>query len=78
MAKLTRKGKKPPPGPRMPSLTIEGKREIINMALGAVGEDELVKWLNERGIQTIREIYEQVRKHKAKFFRDLFALSVGQ
>lgn len=59
----------------MPSLTIDGKREIIQMALAKVGEKTLTEWLSKRNITSIRTLNEQVRKHKAKFFRELFALS---
>lgn len=60
---------------RMPSLTIDGKRQIIAMAIEAIGEDAFLSWLHQKNIPSIRYIYEHVRQYKAKFFRALFDLT---
>jgi len=59
----------------MPSLTIDGKRNIISMACEAVGEDALLQWLQQYNIPSIRYLNEHVRRYKAKFFRALFELT---
>ncbi len=60
---------------QMPSLTIDGKRDIIARALVAAGEPALLVWLATYNVTSIQFIHEHVRKFKAKFFRELFAFS---
>ena len=62
----------------MPSLTIDGKREIIARALAVVGEPALLVWLAAYNVTSVQFIYEHVRKFKAKFFRELFAMTVRE
>jgi len=64
---------KPQRHPRkaMPPLTIDGKRSIIDSAIKNRGEKAVLAWLKERDISSIRSAYENVRKYKAKFFREL-------
>ncbi len=64
------------PSSKMPALTIEGKREIIAMAQAALGEKKLLEWLKHHQIPSILFAKEQVRRLKAKFFRELFELAV--
>ncbi len=59
----------------MPSLTIDGKRAIIAQAEKILGEKKLLDWLHKRNIPSLRTLNEHVRKHKAKFFRELWTLS---
>ena len=56
----------------MPSLTIDGKRAIITMALKNRGQKELLSWLNARDIASIKGLEEKVRRYKTAFFRDLY------
>lgn len=56
----------------MPSLTIDGKRSIIAMALKARGEKELLLWLKPYEISTLRQLNENVRRYKTKFFEALY------
>ena len=58
----------------MPSLTIEGKREILAMAQASLGEKKLLEFLKAHQIPSILYAKEQVRRFKAKFFRELFEL----
>jgi len=59
----------------MPSLTIDGKRAIIVRAQMIVGEKNLLVWLSKYDIHSIKLLNEHVRKHKAKFFRELYEFS---
>ncbi len=61
--------------PKMPSLTIDGKREIIEMALKKLGEKAFLDWLKPYNITSLRMLNENVRRYKAKFFRAMFALA---
>lgn len=56
----------------MPSLTIEGKRTILKLALKSRGEKVVTLWLNSRGIPSVRYLHEKVRQYKMAFFKDLY------
>ena len=60
----------------MPPLTIDGKRQILAMAQAKIGEKNLTTWLNQHNIVSIRYLYENIRRFKAKFFRELYLLSI--
>jgi hypothetical protein len=60
---------------KMPPLTIDGKRLILKKAVEARGEKAVLAWLSTKGIGSIREIFEHVRKYKAGFFRELYTFS---
>ena len=59
----------------MPSLTIDGKRQIIKDAAARVGVKRLTAYLQTKGIASVAYLNENVRKYKAKLFRELFELS---
>lgn len=56
----------------MPSLTLEGRRAIIAMALNRIGEKPLLAWLKTQNIPSLRHLNENVRSYKKKFFIELF------
>jgi hypothetical protein len=66
--------KKPPVG--MPSLTIDGKRAIVSMALAKLGEPALTDWLKSKNIPSIRYFQENIRKYKMAFFKELYTLTM--
>lgn len=59
----------------IPSLTIDGKRLIIKEVCKRIGEKKLTRWLNSKGVISVSYLNENVRKYKAKFFRELAELS---
>jgi hypothetical protein len=59
----------------MPALTIDGKKEIVGLALKALGEKNFTIWLKENNISSLRYMKENVRKYKSKFFRDMYQLT---
>tara|TARA_A100001015_G_scaffold29062_1_gene32304 strand:- start:4128 stop:4334 length:207 start_codon:yes stop_codon:yes gene_type:complete len=59
---------------KMPSLTIDGKRQIIKDAAARVGVKRLTAYLQTKGIASVAYLNENVRKYKAKLFRELFDL----
>ena len=60
---------------RFPSLTIDGKWLIIKDAVNRVGNKNLTTWLQNKGIPSVKYFNENVRKYKAKLFRELFELN---
>jgi|GEM_PF-4626117 len=69
------KPSKKQPSHLMPSLTVQGKRSILEKAIQTHGEAVVTQWLAAKDIPSIHYFYEQVRKYKAKLFRDLFLFS---
>ena len=58
----------------MPKHTVAGKRQIIAMALKAMGEKQLTTWAKSKGFSSIKEMNEKIRQKKASFFRELYDL----
>ena len=56
----------------MPSLTIDGKRQLIKQAIQIHGKKNTEKWLQNHNAQSIQYALESVRKLRPKFFYDLF------
>ena len=62
--------KKPPMG--MPTLTLEGKRTIIDAAMSQKGSAAFTAWLKNKYIPSLRYFQENIRKYKMGFFKELF------
>lgn len=55
----------------LPPLTIEGKRELIDLCRKAMGDAAFNVFLHQWDIPGYQILWEQVRKHKARFFREM-------
>ena len=59
----------------MPSLTIDGKRQIIKEAVSSLGLARVNMWLELRNIESLKYFTAHVRKYGPKYFRELYKLS---
>ena len=59
----------------MPSLTIDGKRQIIKDAVKELGESNVTAWINSKNIESLKYFTDHVRKYGPKYFRELYNLS---
>ena len=62
----------------MPSLTIQGKRQIIVEAIAVLGKARVEAWVVSRNISSLSYFEEHVRKFGPRYFRELFNLSKNQ
>ena len=59
----------------MPSLTIDGKRQIIRDAVKELGESNVTAWIKSKNIESLKYFTDHVRKYGPKYFRELYNLS---
>lgn len=59
----------------MPSLTIDGKRQIIKDAVKELGESNVTIWMQSKNIESLKYFKDHVRKYGPKYFRELYNLS---
>ena len=62
----------------MPSLTIQGKRQIIEDAIAVLGKPRVEVWVVSKNVSSLSYFKEHVRKFGPRYFRDLFNLSKNQ
>ena len=62
----------------MPSLTIQGKRQIIAGAIKILGKNHVESWVISKNIPSLTYFEEHVRKFGPRYFRELFNLSKNQ
>lgn len=60
---------------QMPPLTVDGKRQIIKLAISQLGEKQLSLWLTKQKIESLKYFTDHVRKYGPKYFRELYNLS---
>jgi len=58
----------------MPSLTVEGRRDIIKQAIIVMGKPAFEKWLLQHNLTSIKIALDSVRKLRPSFFRELYQL----
>ena len=62
----------------MPSLTIQGKRQIIDDAIAVLGKARVESWVVSRNVSSLSYFKEHVRKFGPRYFRELFNLFKSQ
>ena len=70
-----KKKKKKSNSSQMPSLTIDGKRQIIKIAVATLGQKQVTTWLQEHNIESLKYFSDHVRRYGPKYFRELYRLS---
>ena len=71
-------GKKIKKQDTMPSLTIQGKRQIIDDAIAVLGKAQVESWVVSKNVLSLSYFKEHVRKFGPRYFRELFNLSKNQ